>query len=167
MTPKLAALYRRVDELRRLWRVSMCPIDPFLICDGLPDVTLREFPFASTNMNASLVACEDGGYLITLNSRRTLREQVFDCAHELMHYALHPRGGISDSECEWQADQGALELLIPRDVLLHRIDLCRPALTGSNRRRFLSAQADFFGVTEAVFRRRLEQVHSESRGVHW
>lgn len=59
---------------------------------------------------------------IVLNSLRTDTEKNFDCAHEFVHLFLHKNEDYNAFDCrdreqvpyiEWQANEGAAEILIP------------------------------------------------------
>lgn len=66
---------------------------------------------------------------ICLNSLRDDKGKNFDCMHELMHYWFHPpadRWCIYDRHIpqnkgmEWQANEGAAQALMPKDLFIDR-----------------------------------------------
>ena len=59
--------------------------------------------------------------VILVNSNKSPLDQRFDLAHELIHFWFHPsqtsfsfqKPHLRDKEKEWQANEGAAELLLP------------------------------------------------------
>lgn len=66
---------------------------------------------------------------MALNNMRTEKGQNFDCMHELMHYWFHPEGcNLCLDACftkqnsirEWQANEGAAQILMPKELFTRR-----------------------------------------------
>lgn len=132
-------------------------------------------PFASRKLRGMM--CKGPVSLITLNARHGPEERRFGLAHELVHFwcdeedrALYT-GPLSRSPetafREWRANEGAAELLVPREVFVplaagqaadvhrgHAAALLRDA-------PWLTAAAALFGVTDAVVRYRLSALRRE------
>ncbi len=155
-----AALYAQIARLRRVWRVSGLRFEAFCIARSLPGVKVRETRFSTPAFRGILVTAPDKSKaIIVLNSLRSEEEQMFDLTHELVHFELHPPTMDSQKYSqfyEWQANEGAAELLMPRATVLEDMYLCRGAIGDpQNQRGYISARADHFGVTQALFKRRL------------
>ncbi|MBE6929409.1 MAG: ImmA/IrrE family metallo-endopeptidase [Ruminococcaceae bacterium] len=157
-------LYRRVEEFRQAFHVGKGPVDVFAICEQIPGLELRQVVLKTHGFNGVYMRGESRD-LILLNAARTRKEQMFDLSHELMHWWLHREKashGRRDALKEWQANEGAAELLVPWKELAQRVYACRGALSSAeNLRRFTTAQAQRCGVTEAVIRFRYESLRAE------
>ena len=152
-------LYRQVEALRRLWGIWEL-FDPFLIAETLPGMEVRCHPFETKGFHGFIVTSDDKRCArIVLNSLRSPAEQTFDLSHELIHYALHPPTLQVRSRApflEWQADEGAAELLLPRAFLLRFLHDARgrvrePAQADALIRLLARRQ----GVTSVMVRRRI------------
>ncbi len=152
-------LYRQVEALRTLWGVWE-PFDPFLIAETLPGMELRCHPFQTKGFHGFIVTSDDKRRArIVLNSLRSPEEQAFDLSHELIHYALHPPTREVHSRApflEWQADEGAAELLLPRVRLLDFLYEARARIREpSQADALIRLLARRQGVTAAMVRRRI------------
>ena len=163
-----AALYRRIDGIRSAWNAGSRHFDAFCIARSLAGVKLREARFSTPAFRGLLVTSPDKARaIIVLNSLRSEEEQMFDLTHELVHYALHPPttdSGLYDPGFEWEADEGAAELLMPRQVILEDMYICRESVRGrATLRAYARARAAHFGVTESRMRARMESLASDIR----
>lgn len=111
---------------------------------------------------------------IILNSNRNLIERNYDCAHEVIHLIKHRDLGRGDFKCfddyrdtgddniEWQANEGAAELLVPYGRLLPFLMENRDQLeSGGKIWRVKSQLADMFNVSETVIKIRFENLKYE------
>ena len=142
------ALYRQVEAFRQAFSVGKGPVDVFALCEQIPRLELRQIVLKTHGLNGVFMRGENMD-LIMLNAGRNRKEQMFDLSHELMHWWLHKdrssRG--RDDLAEWQANEGAAELLVPWKELVQRVYECRKALhSAENLRRFTTAQAERCGV---------------------
>lgn len=112
---------------------------------------------------------------IVLSELRTDLERNFDGAHEFLHITKHADEKIDHFECfgtatkatqnqalEWQANEGAAELLIPYSLLLPEIKKSFPTLKSWNDfHDFKINMARKFYVTDAVMTYRFESLKYE------
>jgi Zn-dependent peptidase ImmA (M78 family) len=111
---------------------------------------------------------------IILNSLRSDKERNFDCAHETLHWAKHRDQGDGIFSCssigalnenqflEWEANEGAAELLIPYRLFIPLyIKLMKKERGRWSYRSFLSIAATRFAVTEAMVKVRFESLKYE------
>ena len=112
--------------------------------------------------------------VILLNSNLSEPEQNFFCGHEMIHLYLH-RGKLGksfncfdeiqpqqDGFIEWQANEGAAELLIPYRMLLPKIKEQSKNLTHWHKIFQLRIQlAEEFSVSQAVMELRLQSLRFE------
>jgi len=157
------ALYRRVQAFRETFGVGKGPVDVFTLCELIPGLELRQAAWKTRGLNGVFMRGEYTD-LIVLNAARNRKEQTFDLSHELMHWWLHRDldSNGRDALREWQANEGAAELLVPWRELVWRVYECRAALSSAeNLHRFTIAQAERCGVTEAVIRYRYESLSAE------
>ena len=66
---------------------------------------------------------------ILLNSQRNNKSLNFDCMHELIHYWCHSKNNYlcvesnkmkSKKDLEWQANEGAAQALMPKDIFVQK-----------------------------------------------
>lgn len=112
--------------------------------------------------------------VILLNEGRNKREQNFDCGHEYVHLCIHRDLNQKTFNCidavytcqnifiEWQANEGAAEMIVPMEVLLPFI---RNNYSGSGYYADIIAlkeqAASIFNVTDKVIACRLESLKYE------
>ena len=159
-----AALYRRIDGIRSAWNAGSRHFDAFCIARSLAGVKLREARFSTPAFRGLLVTSPDKARaIIVLNSLRSEEEQMFDLTHELVHYALHPPttdSGLYDPGFEWEADEGAAELLLPyRDFLSFYKNI--RSLYIADEDRAVRALAKEFSVTPGMVKTRLLSLSPE------
>jgi hypothetical protein len=113
------ALYARLAE--KLSEIGVEPAFPLDVkkLAKRENIDIRYHPFDSEAIGAVLYK---GFYsAILINSNKSPLEQRFDLAHELIHFWLHPsqtsfsfqKPHLRDKEKEWQANEGAAQLLLP------------------------------------------------------
>ena len=147
--------------------------EQFAASDRIDFVTL---PFKTRGLRGMAVLAQEEGQrdVILLNSCLDEREQNFYCAHELCHLILHREAPKRQFNCfdklrphqdpriEWQANEGAAEILIPYRSLLPRVRAAWPHLcTAEDIRRFRLALADTYLVSPTVIGIRLESLRYE------
>lgn len=100
---------------------------------------------------------------IVLNSSHSPEEQNFDCAHELVHLYLHRpfytdgRYTHQDTFMEWEANEGAAELLIPYRGFIPRFS----RLFDSGMERIPYYLAGKYQVTPRVIEVRVDSLSYE------
>lgn len=167
-------LYRFVSRLRQnlglTWQDYPLRL-PALLEGGR--VAVEVYPFRQPKLCAMALRgtkCDT----IILNGSRTPQEQNFDCAHELIHLTLHRdveqdcfqcfegKTPAQDSFLEWQANEGAAELMLPYQMLLPLLKRSRRKLRDAGDIRALRRQlAARFFLTESILRVRLESLKYE------
>ena len=119
-------LYEEIKKLRQSLGISY-PVNMMQIVDGIERIELFKEDLATPGLNGIAYRARKEGEqdIIFLNSNRSEGEQNIDCAHELVHLTLHrnletrrfnSREELLASqppELEWQADEGAAELIMP------------------------------------------------------
>lgn len=113
------ALYARLEEkLKRLEVIYNFPFNVKQLVER-EHIELSFIPFESDSIGAILY--KDSFSAILINSNKSSLDQRFDLAHELIHFWFHPsqtsfsfqKPHLIDKEKEWQANEGAAELLLP------------------------------------------------------
>ena len=104
---------------------------------------------------------------IVLGAGRNERSQKFILCHELIHYYLHPGRGRTlcrldeqNDILEWQANEGAAQLLIPWQDFLPRIKARRSALR-TDKARVFADLAKFYDVSGQMVRFRIGTLSDE------
>lgn len=101
----LPALYRQLRELQR----CLPPGDLLITAGAICPVHFHRFD--SKKLGALLLE----GQCIIVNASQPPASQRFSLAHELVHFSLHagrPASARTEND-EWQANQGAAQLLVP------------------------------------------------------
>ncbi len=118
------ALYARLEAKRK--ELGVFYDFPFDVT-GLAkreNISISFTSFESESIGAMLY--KDTFSAILINSNKSPLDQRFDLAHELIHFWFHPsqtsfsfqKLHLRDKEKEWQANEGAAELLLPfRDFI--------------------------------------------------
>lgn len=172
-------LYHAVDGLRDgfLGPAPVYPLSLPACCERSGSgIALRRIPLRTNGLRGMAVLSRDQEEpdIILLNSNRSEIEQNFDCGHEFIHLSLHRGARVEAFNCfekvraqqnhflEWQANEGAAELLVPYRQLL---PLLRDAWPQLGRWQAIAALREQlavrFGVSEAVIRFRFESLKYE------
>lgn len=155
------ALYHRIDSMRRKYGIRGV-FDPYAFVETqqVPIVLHR---FTNERLRGILVRA-GRHYGVILDTRLTQAERRFTLTHEIVHFELHygESGGATfqDGGFEYQADEGAAELLMPYRDFIPR--------AASMRRRYLKSQtaavaalAAFYRLDCEIVRRRLTSLSYE------
>ena len=146
-----SALYHRIDSMRRKYGIRGV-FDPYAFLEA-QKIPLALHRFTDGHLHGVLVRT-GRRYGIILDTRLTPAEQRFTLTHEIVHFELH-RGepgaaAFHNSSDEYQADEGAAELLMPYRDFLPR--------AAAMRRKFLSDQTAALILLAAHYRLDCEQV---------
>lgn len=150
------------------------PLDTIHLCSQIERINLQYHQFETPGFCAA-VLLGDKTDTIILNSNRNSIERRFDCGHELIHIYKHrntrdyfscmERGAKDqkhDSFYEWEANEGAAEMLVPYQLLLPKIKQAHPHLNSRiNIYDFSMSLAREFCVSEAVIQYRYESLKYE------
>lgn len=160
------ALYQKVEQIR-----PQLPCIPKVLREYLtqlhqlyPQLRIVQQPLDSKKVSGMLL--RNGNSLIILNSSRNETSQRFTLTHEMIHFLLHAE--IAQFFCEdngtspyeWQANEGAAELLVPYRSFLPAAARLYPSLH-LNRGRALQTLSDQFGVSTTVISNRLDSLSFE------
>jgi len=162
-----AELYRLVDERRAALSV-VGPADPYQLARRL-GITVSCYAFESRRLSGFLMRGEIHSEIV-LNAAGSPESRRFTAAHELIHYFLHGgreflcgNTGLSEENVgalEWQANQGAAELLMPYRVFLPFIKNIRSILLADEERAFRLIAKEF-SVSPVTARLRLRDLEPE------
>lgn len=125
-------LYAAIDKLRlNLDYDNARPISSFELFSRCRNILLYENDFKTTGLRGMVFIGDiSKPHVIILNSNRNIVEKNYDEAHELMHIFFHRNISLQTFQCidspkftqnsylEWQANEGAAELLVPYRALL-------------------------------------------------
>jgi len=158
-----ASLYDEIQKIREEYGISG-PADPYAPAKRL-GITVSVYEFDSRRLSGLLLRGKNTAEIV-VNSSRGAEARRFTVAHELVHYFLH--GGTSFmcldqnnvTALEWQANEGAAELLLPyRSFLSSYINI--RSLYLSDEDKAVRRLAKEFSVTPAAARLRLETLGPE------
>ncbi|HIS68836.1 MAG TPA: ImmA/IrrE family metallo-endopeptidase [Candidatus Gallacutalibacter stercoravium] len=173
------ALYQGVSALRRQCGISFAdyPLSVPMLCQKQLGIPVGYLPLRTPGLKGMASfggGCGYAGDVILINSRQGLRERNFICAHELMHLTFHRREPGYSFTCyeappsgksaylEWQANEGAAELLVPARLLLPIIGQAFGGLRDwRDFERFKQDTASRFGVAPTVISYRYESLRFE------
>ena len=122
-----ADVFCEVAVLRQKCGITCLPVDAVKLAkEACPNLTIEILNFKTPLIGGILYRGENTTR-IALNSLHKKQQQNACCAHELMHYFWHNDGDMvrmcsttvnTNNFVEWQANEGASELLMPyRDFI--------------------------------------------------
>ena len=164
-----AALYRAVEETVRPALGLDAPIRwPALRQSLRGRIDLIEHHFDSDRILGVLVrGVGDGRSAIVLRADRSETSRKFILCHELIHYFLHPgrertlcRADRQEDILEWQANEGAAQLLVPWQDFLPRVGACRSALR-TDKAEVFAELAALYAVSGQTIRFRIATLADE------
>lgn len=158
-----AGLYAQMDNFRKEYGFDY-HFEEEALAKKLK-IKLSYYCFDSTRLAGALLRGEKHSEII-LSANRRKKEQRFTFAHELCHWYLHSGATFCCGEddagaLEWQANQGAAELLMPyREVLRFIKNIS--SLYKSSSPRVIKLFIEHFGdVTPTMAKIRLEELSGE------
>jgi len=169
-------LYKIVDTIRENYKIDndIYPINSVELCKNKDEILIDEIPFKTAGMRGMAIVSDEEKDIILLNSYRDCIAHNFDCSHELIHLNLHRNQSEKTFNCydkvkphqdeilEWQANEGAAELLVPYKLFLPKIkDSCSCLKDWQNIRMLKFILASDFCVTETVIQYRIESLKYE------
>lgn len=167
MTSEKRNLYECVDHFRdAIMYTAHEPIDIISLVTNSDRIDLQYHSFNTVGLCGIAMVGEKIDTIV-LNTKRSETEQNFDCAHEVMHLYLH-RNLRQDFNCfttctarqnsymEWQANEGAAQLLVPYQDFIPRFlrDFAYRKTFGDFD--IIGTLAFHYGVTPQVIRNRIE-----------
>ena len=174
-----ASLYQRVQNVRKQLNITLLdyPINSISLFTETMGRKLGYAPFKKSALRgvASIDKENPVRDVILLNASRTKLEQNFDCAHEIIHTIAHRNlPGVSSFNCfetvsekqdpfiEWQANEGAAELLVPyKDFIPTYIELSRKNARSWYGTPPLKELTERYNVTETVIQNRISSLNYE------
>ena len=167
-------LYNEIESFRRFLGVNSqdYPIDTKKIAET-GGLTVDTCDFATKGLKGALVVDGNKGYII-LDSKESSREQNFFCGHESIHFVLHRNIGLNSFQCfdkarpnqnsivEWQANEGAAELIVPyKQLIPDLLDLFNPITAHGDLFDAFLKLSEKYQVSEMVMRNRIENLKYE------
>lgn len=157
-----AELYRRVELIRK--SAPKGRFDPYALARSL-DIEIEVYAFDSERLAGVLLRGKHKSKII-LSANRSAEGRRFAASHELIHYFLHDgenflcTGDDAVFAIEWQANEGAAELLMPyKEFIPFYKNICLSFFT--NRDRALRRMAEHFGVSTGMISTRLQSLSPE------
>ncbi|MCI7300438.1 MAG: ImmA/IrrE family metallo-endopeptidase [Clostridiales Family XIII bacterium] len=173
------SLYKKVQYIRNHLKITYLdyPLDSLKLCSEVLGKKMGYAPFKAPALRG-IAAIDKNDYqndVILLNSARTKIEQNFDCAHEIIHTIAHRNlPGITSFSCfetvgkkqdpfiEWQANEGAAELLVPYRIFIPLyLEMSRKYARDFSNTPPEKPLARRFRVTEGVIHNRIESLNYE------
>lgn len=170
-------LYRMAAGLRKRLAIAVrtTPSAVYHHALTLPNLEIRRVPFRTRALRGMAIPDQEGGVdIILLNSGLQSHELDFYCAHELMHIFYHRNENKGSFSCydmshptsdrflEWQANEGAAELVMPYPLVLDMLLEQRELLYSYQGIQSIQlALMQRFQVTHSMARLRLESLKGE------
>lgn len=180
-------LYDKVDKLRSVYpeynlrqgvfahHHPCFPLDVLALPGLHSDSLYFEVYHYNSRLIGGVLAKKMGGTsYMRINGRRCAEQQRFDCAHELIHFHFHPddmtftcydlASGLvfQDKYMEWEANEGAAELLMPYRLFVPIVgDLYTAVAHGegvllASHGSIISYLMQLFGVSAQMVRMRMD-----------
>ena len=152
------------EEVRKEYSLHNFPLDIESLLERLNISLVKK---VLDNDISGMLISDNGHYTIVVEERHSENRQRFTIAHEIAHYFLHKnlqekfedvvffRGTITNS-MEFQANNFASELLMPKETFLQQIK------KGKNK---IEELARFFGVSSLAIRVRAKQLNLVGHGL--
>lgn len=167
-----ADLYRYVDRIRKIYGFSN--IDYGMDISDLryidSSIHIETHCFSTTGFGAAIFFGDKVDTII-LNTQRNAQEQGFDLRHELVHKHKHRTNGKlsyncftnqQDSFIEWEANEGAAEMMIPYRIFILDVAEAYPTfVTSSDIYMFKRKMQQKYNVTPAMVELRLKNLKYE------
>lgn len=179
-------LYARVDSIREEFAIlnNIPVLDTKEFLTQVPNLQIASVPFVTSALHGICSFGKSGeSDVILLNANRSLTERNFDGMHEFIHIHEH-RGEPKDSfRCydrvtdkqnsflEWQANEGAAEMLVPYRDFIPRFyrHFCEMKQDPFDGVPIQAKLADFYSVSTQVIENRIQslsyEIHQYSQGV--
>lgn len=170
-------LYKRIEQERRALQIEWnnYPLNLITLCREKYGIEVTFVPFVTEGLQGMFIPKKSATMpdIIMLNDSRNDFEQNFSCAHEFIHFALHKNedlpafnfDSIRESQnhyFEWQANEGAAELLVPYKMFIPQLtaEINRlPSLTSLNSVKHKLSKD--FHVTTSVIENRINSLKYE------
>lgn len=168
-------LYAFANDLRERLSPDPGQIDVCSLCDQMSDTAVCNVAFKTPGLRGMAVIGRGAQRdIILLNSALRPIERNFYCAHELVHLKLHrdvQMGAFhcfdlsrpqSDNYLEWQANEGAAQLIMPHRSFIDAVLSRRHMLQAYHSIAKLRIElAELYLVTPAMVKVRMESLRYE------
>lgn len=166
-------LYRYVNDLKKCMGIDSMKsgIDLYSACQKISGIKMEVVNFSDRSLRGISVPKDN---IILLNSSRNEIERNFDCAHEFIHVVKHKHENTQTFNCldklrpqqnsflEWQANEGAAEILVPYKVFIPIFCEYRPHCENEYEYYYLlDYLARLFNVPIRVIELRIENLKYE------
>lgn len=164
-------LYKEVDAFKKFAGIDNMkyPLDTIKLAEA-GGLSVDFHKFKTKGLKGTLVITDSIGCII-LNDAEGTNEKNFFAGHELIHFVLHRDVSGATFQCfdrvkpkqnsilEWQANEGAAQLIVPYQDFIPRFVEC----LNQNKRNFWiqGYLADYYNVTPRVISNRLESLSYE------
>lgn len=167
-----SSLYREVEKFRRSFGIgSNYPLDAIALAEA-SGLSVDTCNFKTRGLKGTIVVDGANGFIV-LDSKESPEEKNFFCGHETFHYVFHRDISMTSTsfQCfdkvkpqqnsivEWQANEGAAQLLVPYQDFIPCFVKCL-----RRKRRGLWIQgclAKRYCVTPQVINNRLDSLSYE------
>lgn len=160
-------LINAVESIRKELEIQISdyPIDIWEIVERYPYLKIVEESFITDGLCGFLIRNQKPDpSIIVINSNISNQDKNFAICHEIIHYFCHPiehedklfaayNKKYSVSAQEQQANEGAAELLVPKEILLQEIDTALKFYKDKNVA--IANTAKIYNVDKEVINRRL------------
>ena len=170
-------LYEKIDTIRELFGIPVgrfhlnmkTILNPYF---GV-NIGTKDFRTHGLRGMACLATAPDECDVILLNSRRTEREQNFDCCHEMVHLFVdrdENRQSFTcfdrvtdkqDSYLEWHANEGGAQFLVPYQTFIPVFTGCLEELQQHHDFDLYEYLSDTYQVSTRVIEIRIDNLSYE------
>lgn len=165
-----AELYARIDDIRKRYKYAFTR-DPMCVqrfCQEVLDIHVETRVFATRGLRGAAFI---ESMAIALDETMAPERRKFYCAHEMLHFFLHGDAKPlfecydnieRDDYMEWQANEGAAEIIMPYRAFLYEVLNAAPYMKSGREFFILKKQlVDFFGVTPVMVKVRFDNLKYE------
>lgn len=171
---KKCDLYAEVEQFRRNVKITPqhYPLNSLCLANYL-GLRTKIMDFETQGLKGALILKNNTDGCVFLDERQSPAERNFFCSHEIMHYILHRGLGDPVFACydaqpqqsrirEWQANEGAAELLLPyRMFIPDFLNLFNPLTCWGDIFNAYTVLAARYNVSSMVVQNRVESLTYE------
>lgn len=163
-------LKNAVDNIRRVLNINLSdyPIDIYDVIEKFPYLQIYEQPFITDGLCGFLIRNKKpSASIIVINSNISSADKNFAICHEIIHYFCHPEKltkkllsaynkNVTETFREKQANEGAAELLIPKEIFISEMANAREYYNDEDLA--IQNTAHLYNVAPEVIHRRIENL---------
>lgn len=166
-------LYKKVNSIRKILDIELTSYPIYLESYIGQTTQIQRIPLQTDGLRGMVLIKDVPTPIIVLDENLTSNEANFYCGHEIFHLLGHPSKNNATFTCydsirpqqncfqEWEANEGAAELLVPYQDFIPRFLSYNSEYTPFTTWEVLENLADYYHVSVPVIKIRLDNLSYE------